>query len=90
VHGTPTRNTHYRTEERPDSFASKMMRSAGVREGDLIAFGRTHKPWHRIVEGVNFVTTGSGSKPKDADWRAGFVIIRADEKIENVQFVRVE
>jgi hypothetical protein len=36
------------------------------------------------------MNTGSVGKPKDADWRAGFVIIGADERIENVQFVRVE
>src|SRR5918997_1991509 len=52
VHGTPTLNTLYWTEERPDSFASKMARAANAREGDLIAFGHTHKPWDRLVEGV--------------------------------------
>ena len=90
VHGTPTLNTLYWTEDRPDSFASKMAKAAGGREGDLIAFGHTHKPWHRVVEGVHFVNTGSVGKPKDGDWRASYVLVEADERIENVQFVRVE
>jgi predicted phosphodiesterase len=90
VHGTPTLNTLYWTEDRPDSFASKMAKAAGAREGDLIAFGHTHKPWDRLVEGVHFVNTGSVGKPKDGDWRAGYVLVEADERIENVQFVRVE
>ena len=90
VHGTPTLNTLYWTEDRPDSFASKMAKAAGAREGDLIAFGHTHKPWHRVVEGVHFVNTGSVGKPKDGDWRASYVLVEADEMIENVQFVRVE
>jgi predicted phosphodiesterase len=70
VHGAPTLNTLYWTEERPDSFAFKMAGAAGAREGDLIAFGHTHKPWHRVVEGVHLLNTGSVGKPKDGDWRA--------------------
>jgi predicted phosphodiesterase len=90
VHGAPTLNTLYWTEERPESFAFKMARSAGAREGDLIAFGHTHKPWHRVVEGVYFLNTGSVGKPKDGDWRAGYALVEASEEIGLVEFVRVE
>ena len=90
VHGAPTLNTLYWNEDRPDSFASKMAKAAGAREGDLIAFGHTHKPWHRVVEGVHLVNTGSVGKPKDGDWRAGYVLVEADEGIGPVEFVRVE
>ena len=90
VHGTPTLNTLYWTEDRPDSFCTKMAKAAGAREGDLIAFGHTHKPWHREVEGIHFVNTGSVGKPKDGDWRAGYVLVEAAEEIEAVEFVRVE
>jgi predicted phosphodiesterase len=90
VHGTPTLNTLYWTEDRPDSFCAKMAKAAGAREGDLIAFGHTHKPWHRVVEGVHFLNTGSVGKPKDGDWRAGYVLVEADEEIGAVEFVRVE
>lgn len=90
VHGTPTLNTLYWTEDRPDSFARKMATAAGAREGDLIAFGHTHKPWTREVDGVRLVNTGSVGKPKDGDWRAGYVLVEADEEIGAVEFVRVE
>jgi hypothetical protein len=33
VHGTPTLNTLYWTEDRPDSFCTKMAKAAGAREG---------------------------------------------------------
>jgi predicted phosphodiesterase len=89
VHGAPTLNTLYWTEDRPDSFCSKMAKAAGAREGDLISFGHTHKPWHREVEGVHFLNTGSVGKPKDGDWRAGYVLVEADEEIGSVEFVRV-
>jgi len=94
VHGSPTLNTLYWTEDRPDSFCQKMAKTAGLKEGDLIAFGHTHKPWTREVDGIRFVNTGSVGKPKDSDWRAGYVLVEAggesDEKIEPPEFVRVE
>lgn len=90
VHGTPTLNTLYWTEDRPDSFASKMAKAAGASEGDLIAFGHTHKPWHREVEGVRLLNTGSVGKPKDGDWRAGYALVEVDEEVGAVEFVRVE
>jgi predicted phosphodiesterase len=90
VHGTPTLNILYWTEDRPDSFCLKMAQAAGAKEGDLIAFGHTHKPWQRVVEGVHFVNTGSVGKPKDGDWRAGYVLVEAGEEIGAVDFVRVK
>ena len=90
VHGTPTLNTLYWTEDRPDSFCKKMADAAGLKEGDLIAFGHTHKPWTREVEGVQFVNTGSVGKPKDGDPRACYVLIEAGEDGFSVEFVRVE
>jgi predicted phosphodiesterase len=90
VHGTPTLNTLYWTEDRPDSFCVKMAKAANASEGDLIAFGHTHKPWHREVEGVHFLNTGSVGKPKDGDWRACYVLVEADEEIGDIEFVRVE
>lgn len=90
VHGTPTLNTLYWTKDRPDSFCVKMAKTAGLKEGDLIAFGHTHKPWYREVEGVHFVNTGSVGKPKDGDFRACYVLIEAGEDGFSVEFVRVE
>jgi predicted phosphodiesterase len=90
VHGTPTLNTLYWTEDRPDSFCLKMAAAAGAREGDLIAFGHTHKPWHRMIDGIHLVNTGSVGKPKDGDWRAGYVLVKASDEIEPVDFIRVE
>lgn len=90
VHGTPTLNTLYWTEDRPDSFCSKMAQMAGARPGDVICFGHTHKPWHREVEGIHFVNTGSVGRPKDGDWRAGYVILEAGDGDPKIEFVRVE
>ena len=90
VHGTPTLNTLYWTEDRPDSFCTQMAGIAGAKPGDLIAFGHTHKPWHRVVEGVHFLNTGSVGKPKDGHWRAGYVVLSIGDGEPKPEFVRVD
>ncbi|NUQ12224.1 MAG: metallophosphoesterase family protein [Gemmatimonadaceae bacterium] len=75
VHGTPTLNTVYWTEDRSDEFCLRMAGLAGLRAGDLIAFGHTHRPWHRVVGGIHFVNTGSVGRPKDGDARAGYTTV---------------
>jgi predicted phosphodiesterase len=90
VHGTPTLNTVYWTEDRPDDFALKMADLAGAKPGDLIAFGHTHKPWHREVGGIHFVNAGSVGRPKDGDWRAGYVRLTLDAGRWIVELARVE
>lgn len=89
VHGTPTLNTVYFTEDRPDDFCRKMAASVGLKGGDMLAFGHTHKPWHRVVDGIHFVNTGSVGRPKDGDWRAGYVRVSFGEEGANMEFVRV-
>ena len=47
---------------------------------EILAFGHTHKPWHRTVNGVGFLNTGSVGRPKDGDPRAGYAIVVLDEE----------
>lgn len=102
VHGTPTLNTLYWTEDRSDEFCLKMAQVVGLKAGDVIAFGHTHKPWHREVAGIHFVNTGSVGRPKDGDARAGYVLLDVGDggsgdrgdggdgtRTTRVQFVRV-
>jgi predicted phosphodiesterase len=63
---------------------------AGMKPGDVIAFGHTHTPWHREVGGIHFVNTGSVGRPKDGDWRAGYVLLDVGGGPVTVEFVRVE
>ena len=89
VHAHTQNNLIYVTEDRPDAFLAKMARQAGLEAGDLLAFGHTHKPWHRPVDGVHFVNTGSVGRPKDGDWRAGYVLVDAGQGEPRVEFIRV-
>ncbi|HZI99117.1 MAG TPA: metallophosphoesterase family protein [Gemmatimonadaceae bacterium] len=90
VHGTPTLNTLYWTEDRSDDFCLGMARYAELKTGDVIAFGHTHLPWHRRISGIHFVNTGSVGRPKDGDWRAGYAVLDLGEAETSVEFVRVE
>jgi diadenosine tetraphosphatase ApaH/serine/threonine PP2A family protein phosphatase len=89
VHGTPTLNTVYFTEDRSDDFCRKMAAAAGLAAGDVLAFGHTHKGWNRVVDGVHFVNTGSVGRPKDGDWRAGYVVLDLGGERVDVTHVRV-
>lgn len=89
VHGTPTVNTLYWTENRPDDFCRRMAGMAGLRPGDVIACGHTHLPWHRAVDGVHFVNTGSVGRPKDGDPRAGYSLLDVGGAGVSIEHVRV-
>jgi predicted phosphodiesterase len=89
VHGAPTLNTLYWTDDRSDDFCLKMAAQADAGPGDILAFGHTHLPWHREVGGIHFVNTGSVGRPKDGDWRAGYAVVAVTDTV-SVEFVRVE
>lgn len=89
VHGNQTLNTVYVTADRSDEFLVAMADSLGARAGDVVAFGHTHLPFHRVLNAVHFVNTGSVGRPKDGDARAGYVIINLEGAAVQVEFVRV-
>lgn len=90
VHGGNALNTVYNFEDRSDAALEKMASAMGARAGDVIAFGHTHIPWHREVAGVLFVNTGSVGRPKDGDWRAGYVLLDVANGAPSVETVRLE
>lgn len=90
VHGNPVLNTVYWTEDRSDDFCRKMADRLGATDGDVIAFGHTHRPWRRIVDGIHFLNTGSVGRPKDGDWRPAYAVVGLESDTLRVDFVRVE
>jgi predicted phosphodiesterase len=63
VHGTPTLNTVYWHESRSDEFCLNVADAAGMKSGDLIAFGHTHLPWHRYEFAFHLETGGARLDP---------------------------
>ena len=89
VHATPVNNLVYVTEDRPNAFLEKMAAQAASKSGDVICFGHTHKPWHRVVNGIHFINTGSVGRPKDGDWRASYVLLDMNAATPGVEIIRV-
>ena len=89
LHGNQVLNTVYVHEDRSDAFLEKMGGAMGARGRDVVCFGHTHRPWHRLVGGVRYVNTGSVGRPKDGDWRAAYVLLDVDREGSEVEVVRV-
>jgi predicted phosphodiesterase len=89
LHGNPVLNTVYWTEDRPDRFCLQMAEAVHAKAGDVIAFGHTHKPWHREIDGIHFVNAGSVGRPKDGDPRACYALITIGGAEVNVAMIRI-
>jgi predicted phosphodiesterase len=84
VHGSPRKINEYLFEDRPDKSMIHLMKEA---EAEIIAFGHTHKPYHKIlaeekdgkIKYLHAINIGSVGKPKDGDVRACYVILRLDK-----------
>ncbi len=101
VHGSPRRINEYLFEDREDKSLTYILEKFGA---DLLCFGHTHKPYHRVLSqetetGVRYrhaINIGSVGKPKDGDPRAGYVLLTIRESSQadpsdgiEVEFVRV-
>jgi predicted phosphodiesterase len=97
VHGSPRKVNEYLFEDRDEKSMLRIMEQA---DADIMCFGHTHKPYHRIlnsgVEAENHfrhaINIGSVGKPKDSDPRGGYVIltINPDSTVTDKDSVKVE
>ena len=98
VHGSPRRINEYLFEDRQEQSMIRIMEQANA---DVMLFGHTHKPYHRILDSVqtdgsdhfrHAINIGSVGKPKDGDSRGGYVIlhIHQDASIANKDSIAVE
>lgn len=90
-HGSPRSTTEYLFENRSDGFL-RQFTAGGTDDAhaDVIVFGHTHVPFHRVVDGVHFINSGSVGRPKDGDPRAGYAVVSIDRETVSVEQVRVE
>ncbi|GAA4464981.1 metallophosphoesterase family protein [Nibrella saemangeumensis] len=102
VHGSPRRVNEYLFEDRGDRSLARVLEGASA---DILCFGHTHKPFHKVVsaegEGEapyyrHAINIGSVGKPKDGDPRACYVLLTIDETARpgladgiSVEFIRV-
>lgn len=102
VHGSPRKVNEYLFEDRPEKSMIRIMEEA---DADIMCFGHTHKPYHRVLKsdeegGSHYrhaINIGSVGKPKDGDPRGGYVLltINPDSTVASkdsigVEFIRFE
>jgi len=97
VHGSPRRINEYLFEDREEKSMIRILEQANA---DILCFGHTHKPYHRIfntgdVQKPHFrhaINIGSVGKPKDGDPRGCYVILDINSKtsIANNESIGVE
>jgi putative phosphoesterase len=84
VHGSPRKINEYLFEDREEKSMLRIMHDSGA---DILCFGHTHKPYHRILHDVtdgenhfrHAINIGSVGKPKDGDPRSGYVLLHINE-----------
>jgi putative phosphoesterase len=99
VHGSPRKINEYLFEDRDEKSLLRIMEQA---DADIMCFGHTHKPYHRVLpeaetEGEishyrHAINIGSVGKPKDGNPQGCYVIltINQDSSISNKEAVQVE
>lgn len=97
VHGSPRKINEYLFEDREEK---SMMRIMEQSDADIMCFGHTHKPYHRILptqpgENIHYrhaINIGSVGKPKDGNPQGGYVMltINAESSISNKEAIQVE
>lgn len=102
VHGSPRKINEYLFEDRDEKSLMRIMQEA---DADIMCFGHTHKPYHRILNSTDenknhfrhAVNIGSVGKPKDGNPKGCYVMLEIknfsntllSESIE-VEFVRFD
>lgn len=97
VHGSPRKINEYLFEDRPEKSLMRILQDA---DADVMLFGHTHKPYHRILEYEragkptfrHAINIGSVGKPKDGDPRACYVVMELDTSLsyENTKSISVQ
>jgi putative phosphoesterase len=102
VHGSPKSINEYLLEEMEEQAITATLNDAGA---DILCFGHTHKPYHRVVsvsgESNTYykhaINIGSVGKPKDGDPKGCYVLLHIHENSSvlypesiQIEFIRFE
>ena len=102
VHGSPRKINEYLFEDREEKSMIRIMEQA---DADIMCFGHTHKPYHRVLNSGadgrdhyrHAVNIGSVGKPKDGNPQGGYVMLTiadnssiTDKDSIQVEFIRFD
>jgi len=86
VHGSPARLNEYLFPHVEDQVFQSHLDATGA---DVLIFGHTHKPFHKVVGGKHLVNSGSAGKPKHGNPNATYVLLELTAEQVDVQIVEV-
>jgi putative phosphoesterase len=86
VHGSPDRLNEYLFEHVPDEVFLKHLETT---RADILLFGHTHKPFHKVIGGKHLINTGSAGKPKHGNPNATYVMLEITPGNVDVQIIEV-
>jgi putative phosphoesterase len=102
VHGSPRKINEYLFEDREEKSMLRIMHEA---DADIMCFGHTHKPYHRILNDIvdgqdhlrHAINIGSVGKPKDGNPQGGYVLLHINDHSSitgkdsiHVEFIRFD
>lgn len=86
VHASPARLNEYLYEDVPEDVFRAHLAATGA---DVLVFGHTHIPYHRIVDGKHLVNCGSAGKPKHGNPNATYALLTLAPGRVEVEIVEV-
>jgi putative phosphoesterase len=102
VHGSPRKINEYLFEDREEKSLMRIMQDA---DADIMCFGHTHKPYHRILPTEpgdsphyrHAINIGSVGKPKDNNPKGCYVLLHINDNSSisakdsiQVEFIRFD
>lgn len=94
VHGSPRKINEYLFEDRDEKSLFRIMEQA---DADIMCFGHTHKPYHRVLAASDThyrhaINLGSVGKPKDRNPQGCYVMLTINDTstIKDKDSIKVE
>lgn len=85
VHGSPRKNNEYLYED-----STELDEIGEITEVDIMACGHTHMAYHKIVNGIHMINSGTVGRPKEGNPDITYMIINITEKNVDTEMVKLE
>lgn len=86
VHASPARLNEYLFADTADDVFAAHLAATGA---DVLLFGHTHKPFHKVLGGKHLINTGSAGKPKHGNPNATYALLTLTRGNLQVEIVEV-
>lgn len=86
VHGSPRQLNEYLFENTSDEYLSELLSENNCQ---VLVYGHTHLPYHKVLEKGHAINVGSAGKPKHGNPNVGYALIDVAEGKLSVEFVQV-